>query len=172
MSRSCRALCLLAVLASGCASQLPVAESTAEDVPTAIVVAKPHHDKPQRRSEVPTERQVMAAVNDEESIFFSLGGTEIDAVGKLKLQAYAQRLKEDPSKVVTLIGHTDDLGSPSYNLAIAQGRVNAVHEILRARGVPQMQIRRYGVGSEKNNAVCQSESCRQKMRRVQMMLGG
>lgn len=163
-------LILLTLLVSGCASQMPVAESEVDSaVPKALVARAPRREVP---NEVPTERQVMAAVNDEDSIFFPLGSIEVDVLGKMKLQAHAQQLKEDPSKVVTLIGHTDDLGSPSYNLAIAQGRINAVHEILRARGVPQTQIRRYGVGSEKNSAVCQSEACRQKMRRVQMVFGG
>ncbi len=169
MSRFRYGLSLLAVLASACTTQMPVAESTAEQAKPSAVAAAARLAVP---TEVNAERQLMAAVNDEESIFFPLGGTEVDTVGKLKLQAHAQRLKEDSSKVVTLIGHTDDLGSPSYNLAIAQGRVNAVHEILRARGVPQTQIRRYGVGSEKNSAQCQSEACRQKMRRVQMIFGG
>ncbi len=170
MSLRRHGLILWVLLTAGCVTQASVVEVSPEAVQPSTSTASA--SRREAVVEANVERQLMAAVNDEESIFFPLGGTEVDTAGKLKLQAHAQRLKDDPSKVVTLIGHTDDLGSPSYNLAIAQGRVNAVHEILRARGVPQIQIRRYGVGSEKNSLRCQSEACRQKMRRVQMIFGG
>lgn len=118
-----------------------------------------------------SEKALIAAVNDENSIFFPPAGTTVDARGHARLMEHANRLKASPDLVVTLIGHTDDLGSPSYNLAIAEQRVNAVYAILRSQRVPVTQIRRYGVGNEEMERACKSEACRSKMRRVELVFG-
>lgn len=102
-----------------------------------------------------------------EDVFFALGEARIDSEEQPKLAAHAARLKADPKLCVTLVGHTDDLGSPAYNLAIAQQRVDAVFDALRSLGVGRNQLRRYPVGSEKAPAGCRQETCRSKLRRVE-----
>lgn len=114
------------------------------------------------------EKSVMSAVDRENSIFFLPASAVVDAAGQRKLVEHAARLKADPSRSVTLVGHTDDLGSPSYNLAIAEQRINAVFAILRAQGVPVTQLRRYGMGSEAMSRACRSAECRALMRRVEL----
>ena len=114
------------------------------------------------------EKALKSAVDRENSVFFPPSGTTLDAKSRQKLRDHAARLKADPSRSVTLIGHTDDLGSPSYNLAIAEQRVNAVFNFLRAQGVPVMQLRRYGMGSEAVDKGCRSTECRALMRRVEL----
>lgn len=118
---------------------------------------------------LPSETPVTAAVNEENNVFFVLGASQIDAVGRQKLHRHAQRLKADPKLEVTLVGYTDDLGSPSYNLAIAEQRVNAIQKELRALGVHLNQIRRHVAGQEKVTPACQSTECRRKMRRVALI---
>ncbi|MCP5247043.1 MAG: OmpA family protein [Candidatus Accumulibacter sp.] len=115
------------------------------------------------------EEKVIAANKDENNIYFPLGGVKVSSRGKAKLQQHAEYLKANPETSVTLIGYTDDLGSRSYNVAIAEQRVAAVRQILRAYRVPSVQIHRYSVGSEKTPAVCKTPRCRQKMRRVELV---
>ncbi|KFB69369.1 MAG: Peptidoglycan-associated lipoprotein precursor [Candidatus Accumulibacter vicinus] len=80
------------------------------------------------------------------------------------------KLKENPQLVVILVGHTDNLGSAAYNLAVADRRTEAVSDRLRALGVARNQIRRQPVGSEKNSKLkCDSEACRRTMRRVELV---
>lgn len=117
------------------------------------------------------EDKLIAAVDVENSVFFPSSGTAVDADGRRRLLEHAARLKANPDLVVTLVGHTDNLGSPSYNLAIAEQRVNAVYAVLRSQGVPLIQIRRYGVGSEQMGLGCKSAQCRRQMRRVQLHYG-
>lgn len=122
----------------------------------------------------PTPAAVDAAavpppINDENSVYFARGATVVDAAGEAKLRRHAERLKENPRQVVTLVGHTDHLGSRSYNLAIAEQRTAAVAELLRAMGVSRSQLHRYSVGSEKPGLSCRVESCRKKMRRVDIV---
>lgn len=107
----------------------------------------------------------------DENIFFSFGEARIEAGELAKLAAHAARLKADPKLGVMLVGHTDDLGSPAYNLAIAQQRVDAVFDVLRGQGVGRGQMRRYPVGSEKAPAGCREEACRKKLRRVELVYG-
>jgi len=117
----------------------------------------------------PSEEQVMAAVDNENNVFFVLGASVVDAVGRKKVRHHAERLKADPKVEVTLVGYTDDLGSPSYNLAIAEQRVNAIHKALRGNGVRSNQIRRHVAGPEQLAPACRSTECRRKMRRVQFV---
>jgi len=110
-------------------------------------------------------------VAPENCIFFSRGEVRLESEEVQKLLAHVLRLKADSKLVLTLVGHTDDLGSPAYNLAIAQQRVDAVYEALRGQGVARNQLRRYAVGSEKMPADCRSASCREQMRRVELVYG-
>jgi outer membrane protein OmpA-like peptidoglycan-associated protein len=107
---------------------------------------------------------------------FAKGATRIDPAGQDKLRIHAARLKENPAQVVTLAGYTDDLGSGSYNLAIADQRIEAVAKLLRTYGVPKKQIhplRRYSVERAGSMAACRSKTtdCRQKIRRVELIYG-
>lgn len=160
------AIVLGAVLLLGaCAAQPPVSETP------------PRENPPSVRSEAPRpasnpaqeEKAAMAAVDVDNSIFFQSSGSTIDTEGRQRLLEHAARLKADPELVVTLVGHADHLGSRSYNLAIAEQRINAVFAVLRGAGIPVTQIRREAVGSEEVSPACRSPQCRKLMRRVQLV---
>ena len=119
----------------------------------------------------PSEAQIMAQVNLDNSVFFPAGGTELDAASLKRLAALAERLKAMEEGIGTLHGYTGHLGSPSYNLAIAEQRVNAVATALRRNGIAATQIRRNAVGSERVPAACRSVQCRRLMRRVELVFG-
>lgn len=110
---------------------------------------------------------------DEEAkrtVYFPFDGAMIDNDGLEILRQNAQKLKEDPQLVVVLAGHTDNLGSAAYNLAVADKRTEAVSERLRSLGVPRNQMRRLPVGSEQSSKLkCDSEACRRTMRRVELI---
>ncbi|MBL8372984.1 OmpA family protein [Accumulibacter sp.] len=106
----------------------------------------------------------------ERTVYFASGDAAIDSQGDAVLRQNAQKLKEDSQLVVVLVGHTDNLGSAAYNLAVADKRTDAVSERLRSLGVPRNQIRRLPLGSEESSKQkCDSESCRRSMRRVELV---
>ncbi len=74
----------------------------------------------------------------------------------------------NPKLIVTLTGLTDDSGSRSYNLLVAEKRTQAVAELLRAYGAAKNQIRPYALGNRKPDAPCKTLACRQKLRRVEL----
>lgn len=161
MSRNAIYLSLL--LLAGCASQnAPDVAPVANDAP----VQEKHVQIAEKQL---TEAEIIAAVNVENSVFFPPSGAKLDQASRQRLLKHAARLKDNPDLQVTLAGHTDHLGSPSYNLAIAEQRINAVMDVLRAQRIPVTQIRRQVVGSEQVPANCKSPECRRKMRRVELI---
>lgn len=104
------------------------------------------------------------------TVYFPFDGATIDSEGAEILRQNAQKLKEDPQLVVVLVGHTDNLGSAAYNLAVADKRTEVVSDRLRSLGVHRNQIRRLPIGSEQSNKLkCDSETCRRMMRKVELV---
>lgn len=151
---------LLACFLVACAGRPPVADPAVDGTrqPVRVTEAPPVAAQPEP-----------APLVDGDNIFFRAGSTEIDTAERNKLRPHAERLKADPRQVVTLVGSTDDQGSRSYKLAIAQGRVDAVFAALRRLGVPARQMQRYPVGREKMLAGCAAAECRMMMRRVELV---
>lgn len=164
------AISLSLLLLAGCASQEVFdAPQSAKAEPAKPAQSSEKKAREQREQREPSEAEIMAAINTDNSIFFPPSGVTVDEASRQRLLRLAARLKETPGLQVTLVGHTDHLGSPSYNLAIAEQRINAVQAILRAQRIPVTQIRRQVVGSEEVSINCKSAECRRKMRRVELV---
>ncbi|MBL8393484.1 MAG: OmpA family protein [Candidatus Accumulibacter sp.] len=158
---------LYGVMLFGCST---LAISPSEPMPQQSLDSTSAPDTP---LDMPSTKNTdSVALEEANSIYFAKGATRIDPAGQDKLRIHAARLKENPAQVVTLAGYTDDLGSDSYNLAIADQRIEAVVKLLRTYGVPKKQIhplRRYSVGRAGSMAACRTTDCRQKMRRVELI---
>lgn len=157
------------VMLIGCST---VAISPSEPMPQQSLDASSAPDTP---LDAPSTKETdSVALEEANSIYFAKGATRIDTAGQDKLRHHAVRLKANPAQVVTLAGYTDDLGSDSYNLAIAERRIEAVAKLLRTYGVPKKQIhplRRYSVGRGEAMPACRTTECRQIMRRVEVIYG-
>lgn len=170
---------------SACSSTAPAGASN-PDLGTAPSMRMTVSKSPQSATEAntsafvadmstpPEEKRRNDTVNNniiasENSIYFSFGKNEIDSNGMMLLRRNAIRLKENPQQVVTLVAFTDNLGSRSLNLAIAEERMTSVVATLRALGVPKKQIRRRSAGLSKLSSACSTPTCRQMMRRVELV---
>lgn len=167
MSR--RVLLILALFSAGCASSPPLPP------PAPVPELKlDTHPLPLAQKDVPPAAQAVAEevpanpVLEENNIYFRSGSTQVDAAGEQKLRLHASRLAENRKAVVTLIGLTDDQGSRSFNLVIAEQRIEAVARILRANGVLRNQLRFYARGNKAPDQACKTPACREKMRRVEL----
>lgn len=170
-------LCGLVALTAACTTAVPPSElpATPPAVPQEMRPAPdPIPIAATPRSEAPTDgprEHVLdpPAIREGRSVFFAKGSAELDANAHAVLKTHAVRLQDDSKLVVTLVGHSDHLGSRSYNLAVADQRVTAVAKTLRRLGVQRSQIRRYSLGNEKPGVQCQNETCRSKWRRVDIV---
>lgn len=155
---------LLALLLSACAATPP--ERVDEPALPVATTQETAASAPTLQASASTSAP--PAVVDANAIFFRRGEARISDAEADKLDAHAERLRTNPRLVVTLVGLTDHLGSRAYNLAIAEQRTAAVMKHLRELGVPAKQIRRRSYGNETAGS-CRSESCRVKMRRVDLV---
>lgn len=102
------------------------------------------------------------------SVYFASDDAKLDERGEQVLRRHAARLKSNPQQIVTLVGYADPLGSPSYNLALTEERLDTVSETLRSLGVARGQIRRFS-GGQATDSGCDSAACRQRLRRVELI---
>ena len=121
------------------------------------------------------EQNALAEVDEKNSIFFPLGSSTINHRERDNGQRIYRRnvaltianlLKNNKTMHVILIGHANDNGSSSFNLAVADARVESVSKTLKKQGVRAQQIKKRVIGGEKISRACQSAECRRKIRRV------
>jgi len=65
------------------------------------------------------------------------------------LDAHAKYLVKNPAKSLTVEGHTDEKGTPEYNIALGERRAAAVATYLENMGVASSQISIVSYGEEK-----------------------
>lgn len=65
------------------------------------------------------------------------------------LDAHAKYLVNNPEKSLTVEGHTDEKGTPEYNIALGERRASAVSTYLENMGVASSQLRVVSYGEEK-----------------------
>lgn len=113
----------------------------------------------------PSSQDPVAGAPD--AVYFATGSATI--LDDRVLAAHAERLQADPRLFVVLVGHTDHHGSRSMNLALAERRTATVAARLRELGVQPRQIRQRAYGHEKARGDCRTESCRSRLRRVDLV---
>ena len=106
----------------------------------------------------------------EDSIYFDLGSSSIDEAGSRIIQRHVDKLRSAPDLQITVIAHTDDLGSASIELAAGQERLDAVRKRLAESKIAPGRIRTENHGSERrSDEPCADEGCRRKRRRVDFL---
>ena len=80
---------------------------------------------------------------------FAVGAAKLPAASVQMMDALANTLKDGPERMVVIEGHTDNVGSPVDNQALALERAEAVRTALILRGVDtsRITIRSHGEGA-------------------------
>jgi len=103
--------------------------------------------------EVMTEAEVRAQAEQElrkvNTVFFAFNNSTIASEYDDILGKHAAFLSSYPSVKVTVEGHTDERGTPEYNIALGERRAKAVSKYLQALGVSADQISIVSYGEEK-----------------------
>ena len=106
-----------------------------------------------------------------EDLVFKSGSAELGPGPFETLVALAGFLKDDPTRTVALVGHTDASGGLAGNTALSRARAASVRERLMAEyAVPAAQITAEGVGYLAPRATNQTEDGRARNRRVEAIL--
>jgi len=99
---------------------------------------------------------------------FEFDSDRLTAQAKLILNQVATTLQSYADVNVEVEGHTDNIGSDSYNLGLSERRANAVKAYLTDHGIAAKRMRPVGYGETRPIASNESESGRDENRRVEL----
>ncbi|MEP2942678.1 MAG: OmpA family protein [Hyphomicrobiales bacterium] len=162
-----------APLISGSVSANPgeSAASKAEPGPddyTEVVTPPPPPPTTEPEDPILTEFNSCEKVTFDNEVLFDSGKHELKNLAASALDAVAKVLLAHDSIRVRVEGHTDSIGSPSYNQELSERRASAVRQALLKRGVPSEQIEAVGYGLTKPKDTNDTSSGRAKNRRVEL----
>ncbi len=86
------------------------------------------------------------------------------------LDGVASTLQEYNQTIIEVAGHTDSVGTDSYNQALSERRANAVGNYLMSRGIMRDRFIIVGAGESRPIASNDTESGRAQNRRVEITL--
>jgi peptidoglycan-associated lipoprotein len=121
------------------------------------------------------ERYSMKALNDPNSplsirtVYFAFDSSDITSESNDVLVEHARFLSLNPGVKVTLEGHADERGTRGYNLALGEGRAQAVAELFTAQGASMSQLEVVSYGEERPVAQEHDEAAWQLNRRVEIL---
>lgn len=107
-------------------------------------------------------------------IFFEFGSAELLPEAEVLLTKVGAALASEELEhfSFSVEGHTDSVGSESYNASLSEERAAAVKAFLMAEGVPEQQLATIGHGELRPVASNQSDEGRQRNRRVEVINRG
>jgi OmpA-OmpF porin, OOP family len=114
-----------------------------------------------------TERGLELTLGD---VLFEVNRADLTPGAMRSLYKLAEFLKQNPTRNVSIDGHTDSTGSEAYNLELSQRRAEAVRDFLITSGVSPDRIAAHGHG--KLNPVASNDTAagRQQNRRVEVVV--
>jgi OmpA-OmpF porin, OOP family len=118
--------------------------------PAPVVVAPP----PPQPPATPSMRRVTFSAES----LFSFDKSDIHSEGKASLDKFAKELETTRYERVTVIGHTDRLGTPAYNQKLSERRAETIKSYLvTSGGVDASRINAMGKGEE--TSITKAEDC-------------
>ena len=102
-------------------------------------------------------------------VHFAFDSAVIEPKYYEELNGAAARLKEvGPDVIVRVDGHTDSVGSETYNQSLSERRAQAVRAYLAQQGVPEAQLRAEGFGAKQPADSNDSPDGRARNRRTEV----
>lgn len=87
--------------------------------------------------------------NLQEIVYFEFDSSMLDEAARAKLEENAEWLKKDPVRTLTIEGHTDEVGTPEYNLGLGERRAQASRDYLLKLGIDAKRVSIITFGEEK-----------------------
>ncbi|MBP6217359.1 MAG: OmpA family protein [Oligoflexales bacterium] len=104
-----------------------------------------------------------------ETVYFGFDSANLDSSSQEKLTRLSDHLKSS-NTTVQIAGHTCDIGTPEYNLALGARRAESAKNFLVQLGVDVAHLSTISYGEEKPAAEGHSEEARAKNRRAEPAL--
>jgi len=115
--------------------------------------------------------EAIATLNEySKTVLFDLNKATIRPESGEALSSIADIMKEYPTTVFLIGGHTDSQGSDAYNLNLSKERAASVREYLITKGIPTNRLTSEGYGESMPIASNKTAKGRQDNRRVEISL--
>ena len=115
--------------------------------------------------------QGASALGGTYQVFFDDDASSLRSGAIANLEAVADSLRTNPIAVkIKVAGHSDDAGTPDYNMRLAEARARTVASYLAARGISSDQIVVESFGSTRPLATNSTPEGRQLNRRVDVFI--
>ena len=101
--------------------------------------------------------------------YFDFDSSQLSDEDIASLQEHGRYLTVNPDVNVRLVGHTDERGTPEYNIALGQERSEAVQRVLFFQGALSEQMDAISFGELKPVEFGHDESAWQLNRRVELI---
>ena len=82
-------------------------------------------------------------------IYFAFDSSDLDEESRKKLSENADWLKQDPARTLTIEGHTDEVGTPEYNLGLGERRARTTKDYLVRLGIQEKRVSIITYGEER-----------------------
>ncbi|AIO41774.1 OmpA family protein [Burkholderia sp. AU19243] len=105
------------------------------------------------------------------TIEFETGSATLTPQGKQILDQMAAALAKLQNRTVDIIGHTDNSGNRTSNIALSQARADAVKGYLITKSIPPQQMTTTGVGPDQPIAPNDTAEGRARNRRIEFRVG-
>ena len=151
--------------------------------PACADYLKPKVPELVRPASVPVAAPAQKVTLGADGLFRFDGGAAGDLLpeGRTKIERLADDIQRNFKQLqgIAVMGHTDRLGSESYNAALSLARANTVRELLAQHGIDRKLIRTEGLGERQPVTQCPGTaktpalvSCLQPNRRVEIEVVG
>jgi peptidoglycan-associated lipoprotein len=107
--------------------------------------APPKPEEPAPAQEDASKR----SANLEPVIYFAFDSSDLSEESRKVLEENATWMREDAVRTLNIEGHTDEVGTPDYNLALGERRAQATKDYLVRLGIDAKRISIITYGEEK-----------------------
>ncbi len=104
------------------------------------------------------------------NIFFETDKSVLYSSSFGELDRLHQLMQEDPKLVISVEGHTDDVGSSEHNSALSLARAQAVKDYIVAKGINADRVKIEGFGSAQPQVANADDASRALNRRVEFKI--
>jgi len=105
------------------------------------------------------------------NIFFKTNSFDLDTQkSKIELENLHNLLSSNPQIKISIVGHTDNLGKPSYNQNLSERRAKSVYDYLFSKQISSNRIKYKGLGETEPIYSNDTEEGRRKNRRVEFTI--
>jgi len=104
------------------------------------------------------------------NIFFDYNKSSLREESFFELDKIYNLMNESPLMEIQIDGHTDNVGSPASNLVLSEERAEAVKNYIIKKGIDKKRITAKGFGEENPINSNETESGKQKNRRVEFTI--